>query len=688
MKTAANGQTSSLDLPAACGQLLLGKLAGKVLDQETRDLLSEGIIGGITLFKENLESAEQLISLCDSIKEASKYPCIIAVDQEGGAVQRLDGLASPIPSMMAMGSLDDEERLKMVIALSAKQMRLLGINCVLAPVADLHTNESNPIIGTRALSGDPDKAARLASLIIKTYLESGILPVIKHFPGHGDTDLDSHFELPKVAHTLSRLESIELHPFRENMVLAPALMVAHLWIESIDPEPLPASLSYNVTTKLLKDELGFQRLVFSDDMTMKAITKNWDLTEACLMAVEAGVDQLLVCTSEPLALRQVYEKLFTAFETGRISSERLSSALRARHAALARLPGQETNNPAKRLLLLQKSMAASDSLLLESSKSAIKVLRGSLSQVIEDSREIRLYIPEHERYRLDFFSALKSEMPELEQRLREKRYKLNPGEGEIELLRSESQDQEFNLIFVAFRSVLNKGQAVLASALAQTSRFALLVSSDLPSDAFVIKEIANAASLMDPSELAVKAFARKLKAALRNKSTNPSCTEPGCAGRHEPLEKQLPEMKQEKRKSVCSRERSFYKSFVSINLRYGDTDRQGHINNAVYCTLFESGRVAFLFDGQDSVAGPGTAFVIAKISLDYLYQMHFPGTVEIASVILSMGRSSFTVGQAIFFQGKCCSTAESVIVLIDEQSGNPTAINDKLKKRLLSISIS
>ncbi len=139
------------------------------------------------------------------------------------------------------------------------------------------------------------------------------------------------------------------------------------------------------------------------------------------------------------------------------------------------------------------------------------------------------------------------------------------------------------------------------------------------------------------------------------------------------------------RHTVCDTTRDAYKNWTSINLRYGDTDRQGHINNAVYCTLLESGRVAFLFEGQNSVAGEGTSFVIAKLSLDYLAEMHFPGVAEVGSKILSLGRTSFRVGQAIFCGEKCHSTAESIIVVLDSESGKPTPLTDPLRKRLLAL---
>lgn len=146
-------------------------------------------------------------------------------------------------------------------------------------------------------------------------------------------------------------------------------------------------------------------------------------------------------------------------------------------------------------------------------------------------------------------------------------------------------------------------------------------------------------------------------------------------------------MSRKERATISDTSRDSYKRWTYINLRYGDTDRQGHINNAVYCTLYESGRVDFLFDEQGKTAGgAGTAFVIARLSIDYLHEMHFPGVVEVGSSIVSTGNSSFTVAQAIFNNGKCCSTAESVIVFIDESSGRPIPMNEALKHQLSSLS--
>jgi acyl-CoA thioester hydrolase len=141
-----------------------------------------------------------------------------------------------------------------------------------------------------------------------------------------------------------------------------------------------------------------------------------------------------------------------------------------------------------------------------------------------------------------------------------------------------------------------------------------------------------------------------------------------------------------KRATICDTDRSFYKHWTSVNLRYGDTDRQGHVNNAVFCTLLESGRVDFLFDKEVPICGTGKSWVIARLSLDYLAELNFPGIVEVGSRVLSMGNSSFTVGQALFVDMKCCSTAESIIVLTDEQTKKSSALTPEIKRILERIS--
>lgn len=514
---------SPKELEQAIGQLIIGKVPALELDEGNKDCLRKGIISGITVFKENVQSQEQLMDLCDSVKRFSFHSPVIAVDQEGGAVQRLDDIISPLPSMMAIGRLKDAgETLKMLINLSGKQLRLLGINCVFAPVLDVNTNPRNPIIGTRALGDDPTQIAKLGRQIIAAYLEAGVLPVAKHFPGHGDSDIDSHLALPVLEHELERLKKIELVPFVENIETSPAILVAHLWIKCLDPdEILPATLSTKVTSELLKEKLGFKNLVVSDDMLMKAIGNEWGLAEACIKGVEAGLDLLLVCSGADDAL-SVHEALVKAVETGRLERSRIDAAVRAREIALARLPEFERIERDKKLSILARSMAASEKLLVECSSAAISLDRGIPREIFRQEGIIDILIPESPRYRLPYKETLCAELPQLADKLKEHRYSINPGEEEIRKLEEACGE---NCILVTFRACINKEQIKLADRLYEKTRNRLLIAADIPYDLDYIVDWENAVSICDPSDLAVRAFAHLMAQQLSGFTNNQSKTD-------------------------------------------------------------------------------------------------------------------------------------------------------------------
>ncbi len=500
----------SQTLAESIAELITGKVLGTSLDDDMRDCLSSGIASGITIFKENVKSQEQVLDLCDDVRKSCRSAAFISIDQEGGPVQRLDDIISPIPSMMALAQLQDLERIKMIINLAGKQMRLLGINCVLAPVLDVNTNARNPIIGTRAFGSSPELVAKLSALVMRSYLEAGMLPVAKHFPGHGDTDLDSHLELPRLSHSRERLEEIELSPFKENLLITPAILVAHLWVECLDKETIPASLSYNVITKLLKEELGFQKLLISDDMLMKAITNKWGLEEACVRAIEAGLDLLLVCAG-PTELRKVHKALMDAVNSGRISEERILQSVRARKVALNKVTQFDELEKTRRLSSLSKSVAASEQLLVETSSTAIELSRGVPRNIFLGEEPIDIFIPKIERYPLKFVESLRSEYPAIASRLVEHRYSLNPGDEEIKEL---SKNKIEKCILVTFRASINRTQVELANQLLSQSKDGLLIASDVPYDLDLLPDWDKAVSMFDPSDLAVRAFAKLMAKSL------------------------------------------------------------------------------------------------------------------------------------------------------------------------------
>ncbi|MBW2278935.1 MAG: glycoside hydrolase family 3 protein [Deltaproteobacteria bacterium] len=238
-------------------------------------------------------------------------------------------LATVWPPMLSFDRLDDEPAEAMAESVGramAVELAALGFDIDFAPVLDTHTNPDNPIIGNRAFATTPERVARRALAFASGLERGGLVPCGKHFPGHGDTTVDSHLELPRLEHDLDRLRAVELMPFeRASAARLPLLMTAHVVFPAIE-EGVPATLSRRVLTDLLRGELGYRGLVVSDDLDMKAVSRHFDVGEAAVAAVEAGCDALLLCRDTD-AQRAAYESLVREAEA--------RSTLRARVAAAA-----------------------------------------------------------------------------------------------------------------------------------------------------------------------------------------------------------------------------------------------------------------------------------------------------------------------------------------------------------------
>ena len=293
-------------LSVLCGQMLVVGLAGKELDADERRLLAAGERGGVVLFRRNIEPGASgmraVAALNAAISEASgaELPPLVAVDQEGGRVMRLGPPAMQLPPMRRVGDLDDEALVRRVAEAQARELAALGFTMSFAPVADVHTRPENPIIGDRAFATTPERVARLGGAFAEGLARGGILSCAKHFPGHGDTTVDSHLALPRVERPKAEFERIEIASFRA-LAKNPAIdsmMTAHVVYPALDPEQ-PATLSRAICIDLLRTELGFAGVLFSDDLEMKALTM--PTGEAAVRAVTAGCDVLLVCSRADLA---------------------------------------------------------------------------------------------------------------------------------------------------------------------------------------------------------------------------------------------------------------------------------------------------------------------------------------------------------------------------------------------------
>jgi beta-N-acetylhexosaminidase len=319
------------------GQLLIGGFQGLAIPPELRAIAREFGLGGVILFDRNVSEPQQVAELAfEAARLAPGPPAWVSVDQEGGRVARLKAPFTAWPPMATLGRSGDVRLTERFARALAAELRAVGITLDYAPVLDVHTNAANPVIGDRALAENAADVSRLGAAIVRVLQSEGIAACGKHFPGHGDTSADSHRELPLVEHPPERLREVEFAPFRAAIQAGVAtIMTAHVLVPSLD-EALPATLSPRIVTGILRDELGFQGIVFSDDLEMKAIAERHAVPSAAVMAVQAGCDGVLICSGDHQAQAAALEALVHAAEADRAEALRIEQAL-ARHQRVKQL---------------------------------------------------------------------------------------------------------------------------------------------------------------------------------------------------------------------------------------------------------------------------------------------------------------------------------------------------------------
>ncbi|MFO0635212.1 MAG: beta-N-acetylhexosaminidase [Nannocystaceae bacterium] len=278
------------------GQALFVGFEGTQCPPPLRELVAQGRVGGVILFSRNIQDATQLRGLVASLRDAAPAdaPLTIAIDQEGGRVQRLRAPWTEWPPMRRVGERAQLQSTAALARALSLELRELGIGLDFAPVVDVDSNPANPIIGDRSFGRDAAVVSRHAAAFVDAMQAEGVACCAKHFPGHGDTTLDSHLALPKLAHDLDRLFEVELPPFQAAIAAGVAsIMTAHVVFEAID-KTRPASFAPDVIA-LLRERLGYDKLVCSDDLEMKAVADHWQPREMVDAALGADVDVLLVC---------------------------------------------------------------------------------------------------------------------------------------------------------------------------------------------------------------------------------------------------------------------------------------------------------------------------------------------------------------------------------------------------------
>ena len=293
--------TNGMTLEEQIGQLLMVGFWGSTPSQEIIDLIQRHHVGNILLFSRNIREARQIFELTQSLQAIAqeagqRYPLLLAIDQENGLVQRLGEAVTLFPGNMALGAIGSEKVAYEVALVTGRELKALGINMNLAPVVDVNNNPANPVIGVRSFGEDAQQVARLAAAMVKGYHATGILDCLKHFPGHGDTAVDSHLALPTIPYALEWLEALELVPFRSGIEAgAESVMIAHVSFPALTRQDmLPATLSSAIVQGLLREKLGFNGVILSDCLEMKAISETFGTERAAVMAIQAGIDLVLV----------------------------------------------------------------------------------------------------------------------------------------------------------------------------------------------------------------------------------------------------------------------------------------------------------------------------------------------------------------------------------------------------------
>jgi len=319
-----------MSLDEKIGQLFIIGFQGTAPDDALNGLIIQKHIGGVILFKRNINSPEKLVSLNNSIKEinlnSNKVPLFISVDEEGGRISRMPEQITKLPSAESIGKINNSDLSYDAGSLLAMQTKAFGFNMDFAPVLDIRSNLKNTVIGDRAFGTDPETVLFNGVRVMKGIRDGGIIPVVKHFPGHGDTIADSHTELPVVNFDIGRLESFEWKPFQDaidNQV--DAVMIAHILVTKIDPEN-PASLSKILIKDILRDRMGFDGVVITDDMTMGAIVNNYSIGDAAVKSLLSCCDIIMVCHGHEKQLEAI-NAVKAAVSEGLISEERLDESV-------------------------------------------------------------------------------------------------------------------------------------------------------------------------------------------------------------------------------------------------------------------------------------------------------------------------------------------------------------------------
>ncbi|HBG48456.1 MAG TPA: hypothetical protein DDW90_02915 [Cyanobacteria bacterium UBA9971] len=492
-------EINNLSLKEKLSQMFILGFSGTCLNSKNKNIqnLAKNGLGGVILFAENIASYNQIRDLSKELQDISKMPLFISIDQEGGLVERTINIKNKIDYLtaMALASTQNPGLIKSHTQIMAEELKFMGVNMNFAPVLDVNTNKDNPIIGVRSFGCNAEAVIKYSEPVYKTFIENNIIPVGKHFPGHGETSVDSHLDMPVADLSFEELENIHIKPFKRAINNGlDALMIAHVFYKNfpyiknmteltakdyvarskklttpslkgggrgwVKPKNIPASLSSEIITNYLKEKLNYKGLIISDDMVMGGISKHYNYLDACIKGINAGIDLFIFRNSDDEILKLINE-LVNAVENSLISIERINESVEKI------LFIKEKYGIIDTTVIANKAAKQSNHLTVHSNeqinKIAIKSIKiaqkGNLIPLKKDKNFLILSPDKSKIFNLSKDSSKISDFLK-EIKHKELIYSLNPEKEEIENILNLTKNFDA-VIFVEYNSIFFKNQLEL-----------------------------------------------------------------------------------------------------------------------------------------------------------------------------------------------------------------------------------